>query len=142
MDITIHNGILDQTLKPVHIGIHEGKIAVVSESDIPPGERSIDAGWGDGLAPLHRLALPPGKRLPGSGAKSERHAERSDRHLRGHQAEARYHRTSCDVQMRVAREAIANGTLWMRSHVDIDHIGKLRLLESVLAARQAVKGLF
>ena len=37
---------------------------------------------------------------------------------------------------RVIRTAVANGTLWLRSHVDIDHIAKLSILEGVTAARE------
>ena len=40
---------------------------------------------------------------------------------------------------RVMRTAVANGTLWLRSHVDIDHIAKLSILEGVAAARERIK---
>jgi len=43
MDLTLHNEILDTTLKPVHIGINGGKIIEVSESEIIQGEKVIDA---------------------------------------------------------------------------------------------------
>jgi cytosine deaminase len=40
---------------------------------------------------------------------------------------------------RVIERAIANGTLWLRSHVDIDHIAKLSILNGVAAARDKYK---
>jgi cytosine deaminase len=141
MEITIHNAILDKTLKPVNIGIQGGKIAVVSEGEIPRGERAIDA-EGAMVSPpfidahfhLENAYLEQTPNLSGTLQEAiEIYAEIKPK------------LDAADIlrrTLRVAREAIANGTLWMRSHVDIDHIGKLRLLESVLAARQAVKGFF
>ena len=43
MDLTIHNALHDKTLETVHLGIQDGKINKVSQDEIPPGERSIDA---------------------------------------------------------------------------------------------------
>ena len=42
---------------------------------------------------------------------------------------------------RALRTAVANGTLWLRSHVDIDHIAKLSILEGVVAARDKYRDL-
>jgi cytosine deaminase len=141
MDITIHNAILDKTLKPVNIGIRDGNIAVVSESEIPPGARSIEAGGAmvsppfiDSHFHLENAYLDQVPNLSGTLN------EAIDIY-----ADIKQKLDTPDIvrrTARVARDAIANGTLWMRSHVDIDHIGKLRLLESVLAAREAVRGYF
>jgi cytosine deaminase len=141
MDLTLHNAILDRTLKPIHIGIQDGKISIVSESVISPGRRSIDAGGA--------MVSPPfidshfhleNAYLDGTPNISGTLQEAIEIY-----AEIKQKLDTPDIvrrTMQVARDAIANGTLWMRSHVDIDHIGKLRLLEGVLAAREAVKGFF
>ena len=44
MDLTIHHALLDTTLRSVNLGIQDGKIAVISEEEIPAGKRSIEAG--------------------------------------------------------------------------------------------------
>jgi cytosine deaminase len=41
----------------------------------------------------------------------------------------------------VLRAALANGTFWMRNHVDIDQLAKLRLLEGIVATREKFKGI-
>lgn len=141
MEITIHHAILDQTLEPVNIGIENQKIAIVSTGEIPPGERAIEAGGAmvsppfiDSHFHLENAYLDQRPNLSGTLNEAiEIYAEIKQK------------LDTPDIvrrTMRVARDAIANGTLWMRSHVDIDHIGKLHLLESVLAAREAVKEYF
>lgn len=47
-----------------------------------------------------------------------------------------------DRASRIIREAISNGTLYMRTHVDIDTIGGLKPLEGVLLAKEAFKDIF
>jgi len=141
MDITIHHAILDRTLKPVNLGIKDGIIALVSEGDIPPGKRAIDAGGAmvsppfiDSHFHLENAFLNDVPNLSGTLH------EAIDIY-----AELKKKLDAPDIvrrTIRVAREAISNGTLWMRCHVDIDHIAKLRLLEGVLAAREAVEGVF
>ena len=41
----------------------------------------------------------------------------------------------------MVKTAVAHGTLWLRSHVDIDHIAKLSILKGVAAARDAYRDL-
>jgi cytosine deaminase len=43
---------------------------------------------------------------------------------------------------RIIREAISHGTLYMRTHVDIDTIGGLKPLEGVLLAKEDYKDIF
>ncbi len=45
-----------------------------------------------------------------------------------------------DRSGQVIRAAVANGILWLRSHVDIDHIAKFSILKGVVAAREAIPG--
>ncbi len=141
MDITIHHAVLDKTLSPVHIGIQDGKIAVVSSSEIFPGRRAIEAGGAmvsppfiDSHFHLENAYLSEVPNLSGTLHEAiEIYAEIKKK------------LDAPDIVRRtfqVAHDAISNGTLWMRSHVDIDHIAKLHLLEGVLAARQAVSDFF
>jgi len=59
-------------------------------------------------------------------------------------AKVKHHLTTEDIVARASQAlwaALANGTLWLRSHVDIDHIAKLEILEKVAVARQKFEGL-
>ena len=57
MDITIHHALLDKTLSPVHLGIKDGKIAVVSASENSSRQAGYRGRRGDGFTSLHQLPL-------------------------------------------------------------------------------------
>jgi len=141
MDITIHNATHDKTLSPVNIGIKDGIIATISETEIPPGEQSFEASGAmvsppfiDSHFHLENAFL---SKIPNLSGTLQEAIEIY--------ADVKKKLAAPDIvrrTIRVAREAIANGTLWMRSHVDIDHIAKLRLLDCVRSAREMVSNFF
>ncbi len=138
MDLTIHNGSSDSTGQPVNIGISNGKIALVAMDEITPGNRVIDAQGG--------MVSPP-------FIESHFHLENALLWDRPNQsgtlreaieiyAEIKKQLDTPDIVRRstlALRSAVANGALWMRNHVDIDHIAKLKLLEGVVAVREKFK---
>ncbi len=143
MDLTIHNALHDQTLKTVHLGIQDGKIAQVSDSEISPGEKSIDAG-GAMVSPaliephfhIENALLWDTDNLNNSGTL----LEAIDIY-----ADVKVKLTDEDIMQRAIltiHEALKHGTLWMRNHVDIDQYAKLDLLRGVVAARDKFKGIF
>ncbi len=138
MNLTIHNASSDTTGSPVNIGINNGNIAVVTGDDIAPGDRAIDA--------RGCMVSPP-------FIESHFHLENALLWDTPNQsgtlreaieiyAEIKQHLDTPDIVRRstlALRAAAANGTLWMRNHVDIDHIAKLKLLEGIVAAREKFK---
>ncbi len=138
MDLTIHNGSSDSTGQPVNIGISNGKIALVAMDEITPGNRVIDA--------QGAMVSPP-------FIESHFHLENALLWDRPNQsgtlreaieiyAEIKKQLDTPDIVRRstlALRSAVANGALWMRNHVDIDHIAKLKLLEGVVAVREKFK---
>jgi cytosine/creatinine deaminase len=141
MDLVIRNGISDRTGTPIEVGITGGKIAAVQESGLPQGTMEIDA-EGCMISPAFvephfhlENALIWGEAINQSGTLQE--------------AIDLYAviKPELSVENIVARAstaieaAIGYGTLWMRSHVDIDQVGKLRLLEGQLAVREKYQGL-
>lgn len=139
MDFTIHNAILDTTLEPVHLGIQDGKIAVLSREPIAPGERSFDA--------RGAMVSPP-------FAEAHFHLENAmlwdtpNRSGTLREAIEIYAGIKKNLgtenlverSTKVLRTALSNGTLWLRNHVDIDQVAQLRLLEGILAAREKFAG--
>ncbi len=141
MDLVIRNGLSDQTNEPIEVGILDGLIAAVDSSGLPPGAIEIDAGGG--------LVSP---------AFIESHFHLENAYLWDgminqsgtlHEAIELYAQIKHDLTIedmvaragRVIRTAVANGTLWLRSHVDIDHIAKLSILAGGAAAREAYRDL-
>lgn len=141
MDLVIRNGISDTTYEPLEVGIQCGKIQAIATDGLLPAEQEIDAEGGiispAFLDPHFHLenALIWGNPINQSGtleeaielyAQIKRDMPIKDIIERGAQA---------------LRMAISFGTLWMRSHVDIDQIGGLHMLEGVVALRQQFSNL-
>jgi cytosine deaminase len=135
MDIVIRNGISDQDGEPLEVGIENGVIATVAAHVSQSGKRELDAA-GCMISP----------------AFFESHFHLENAYLWDglinqsgtlHEAIEIYAKVKHDLTVediversgRVIERALANGTLWMRSHVDIDHIAKLSILNGVRAAR-------
>lgn len=136
MELVIRNGISDTTYEPIEVGIQDGKIQAIAPDGLPPAGREIDAEGGiispAFLDPHFHLenALIWGDPVNQSGtlkeaidlyAQIKREMPVNDILTRGTKA---------------LRLAIGYGTLWMRSHVDIDQIGGLHLLEGVAELRR------
>ena len=143
MEITIHNAILDTTLKPVSLRICDGKITSVSSNEIPAGFRSIDA-KGAMVSPafiethfhVENALIWDVDNLNKSGTLREAIDIYADIKVN------LTIRNIVDRATQTINEAIANGTLWMRNHVDIDQYAKLDLLAGVVAAREKFKDVF
>lgn len=143
LNITLHNAILDTTLEFVNICITNEKISLVSKEQIPEGDRSIDAN-GAMISPafiethfhIENALIWDIDNLNNSGTLREAIDKYS---------EVKVGLTTKNILERATftiHEAISNGTLWMRNHVDIDQYAKLNLLKSVVAVREKFKDVF
>jgi len=139
VDLVIRNGISDTTGKPIEVGISKEKIVAVAESGLPQGVEEIDAQGGmvspAFLEPHFHLenALIWGEELNHSGTLHEAiflYAQIKP----ALSVEDIVKRASRALQM-----SIGFGTQWMRSHVDIDQVGKLQLLAGQVAVREKFK---
>ncbi|MEN8241390.1 MAG: amidohydrolase family protein [Chloroflexota bacterium] len=139
MDLTIHHALDDNTLKPINIGIKDGKIVKVSEAEIAPGNRAIQAN-GAMVSPafvephfhLENAVMPEYVNHSGTLGEAIKIAEEIKDQL-----------TSDDIMRRstiALREAILHGALWLRNHIDVDEVAKLGLFESISAVRDKFKG--
>ena len=143
MDLTIHNALHDKTLKPVHLGINQGKIDKLSEEPITPGVNSIDA-QGAMVSPA---LIEPHFHIENALVWDEDNLNKSGtlREAIDIYADVKMKFTDEDIVARATRtihEALKHGTIWMRNHVDIDQYAKLDLLRGVAAAREKFKDVF
>jgi cytosine deaminase len=143
MDLTIHNALHDKTLKPIHLGINQGKIDELSEEAILPGAKSIDA-QGAMVSPAF---IEPHFHIENALVWDEDNLNQSGtlREAIDIYADVKMNFTTEDIVQRSTKtihEALRHGTLWMRNHVDIDQYAKLDLLEGVVAAREKFKDIF
>ncbi|MCB9419057.1 MAG: amidohydrolase family protein [Ardenticatenaceae bacterium] len=141
MDLVIRNGISDSTGEPIEVGIEGGVITAVSNTPLPSAKQEIDAA---------------GMMISPAFIESHFHLENAylwdgliNQSGTLHEAIEIYARVKHDLTVddivkragQVVHTAVANGTLWLRSHVDIDHIAKLSILRGVAAAREAYRDL-
>ena len=143
MDLTIHNTLHDKTLEIIHVGIRDGKIANVSQDEITPGEKVIDA-QGAMISPA---LIEPHFHIENSLIWDTDNLNQSGtlREAIDIYAEVKVNLTPDDILRRATQtihEAISHGTLWMRNHVDIDQYSKLDLLHAVVAVREKFKHVF
>jgi cytosine deaminase len=136
MDLVIRNGISDTTGQAIEVGITNGLITAVAPGGLPPAEREIDAAGGM-ISPAFiesHFHLENALLWDGAINQSGTLAEAIELY-----AHIKKNLPIKDIVARaglVVQAAVANGTLWLRSHVDIDHIAKLSLLAGVAATRQ------
>ncbi len=141
MDLVIRNGLSDQTGTPIEVGITDGVIVAVEPSGMPTGAKEIDAGGGL-ISPAFiesHFHLENAYLWDGMINQSGTLQEAIEIY-----AKIKHDLTVEDMVERagqVIKTAVSHGTLWLRSHVDIDHIAKLSILEGVAAAREAYKDL-
>ncbi len=141
MDLVIRNGISDTTLKPIEVGIQDGVITAIQSGGLASGEQEIDA-EGRLISPAlieSHFHLENAYLWDGLINQSGTLHEAIDLY-----AKVKHNLTTEDIVKRsgrALRAAVANGTLWLRSHVDIDHIAKLSILKGVAAAREQYKDL-
>lgn len=138
MNITIHNALMDNSLEPVNIGIKDGKIETITTNVIDPGTQSIDAQGGLVIPPFFESHFHLDNTLLWGDYKTHDLHEAIEAFAR-----AKVNMDTSDILRRsteTLRLCLANGVLWLRSQVDIDHIGQLRLLEGVKAVKELFAG--
>ncbi|MEA3334770.1 MAG: amidohydrolase family protein [Chloroflexota bacterium] len=141
MDLVIRNGISDSTGEAIEVGIEKGLIKAVAAAGLPQAKTEIDAG-GCMVSPAFfesHFHLENALLWDGMINQSGTLGEAIEIY-----AQVKHDLTVDDIVQRsgqVLKAAVANGTLWLRSHVDIDHIARLGILEGVSAARQVYQDL-
>jgi cytosine deaminase len=135
-DLVIRNAVSDKTGEPVEIGITAGVITAIAQEGLPAGAKEIDAAGGmvspaflESHFHLENALLWDGL-LNQSGTL--------------HEAIELYAAVKTQLSVediversgQALRAAVGHGTLWLRSHVDIDHIAGLNILKGVMAARE------
>lgn len=141
MDIVIRNAVSDKTGEAIEVGIEAGVITAVSTTPLPSAHQEIDA-QGGMVSPAFiesHFHLENGLLWDGFINQSGTLEEAIEIY-----AKVKHDLTVKDIVQRaeiVLKTAVANGTLWLRSHVDIDHIAKLNILKGVTAAREATRDL-
>jgi cytosine deaminase len=139
MDLTIHHAILDTTLEPVNIGIDGGKIVSISQDEIAPGQQFFDV-QGSMISPAF---IEPHFHLENSLLGAVPNNSGTLQEAIKIYAGIKKNLDTPDIVYRSTKtlnEALANGVLWMRNNVDIDHVAKLRLLKGVVAVQEKFKG--
>ncbi|MBE2201208.1 MAG: amidohydrolase family protein [Anaerolinea sp.] len=141
MDLVIRNGRSDHG-QPIEVGIETGVItAVSSPNTLPSAAQEIDARGGM-ISPAFiesHFHLENALLWDGLINQSGTLEEAIEIY-----AKVKHDLTVEDIVARagiVVKTAVANGTLWLRSHVDIDHIARLSILRGVAAARDVYRDL-
>jgi cytosine/creatinine deaminase len=140
MDIIIQNALLDKTMQGTNIGIENGVISKISKGKIGEAKQTFDA--------QGNLVVPPF---------FESHFHLDNTLLWGDVNQSGTLREAIELYARrkeimdiddiveraseTLRMCLANGVTWVRSHVDIDDIGQLKLLEGVKAAKEKFAGI-
>ncbi|MCB8947827.1 MAG: amidohydrolase family protein [Ardenticatenaceae bacterium] len=138
MDLVIRNGRSEHG-QPIEVGIEAGVITAVSSTTLPSAPQEIDARGGM-ISPAFiesHFHLENALLWDGLINQSGTLEEAIEIYAR-----VKHDLTVEDIVERsgtVVKTAVANGTLWLRSHVDIDHIAKLSILRGVAAARDAYR---
>lgn len=136
MELVIKNAFLEGREGTYNIGIHQGMIVSIDESQIPAAEHEIDADGGmvspAFIDPHFHLenALLWNRAVNKSGTLREAIELYAD--IKKNMAQDDIIARASDA----LRMAIENGTLWLRNHVDIDQVGQLNLLDAILAVRE------
>ncbi len=140
MDLVIRNARHDRTGQRVDVGIADGVIVAVAPEGVGPGARELDAG-GALISPalieshfhLENALLWD---VPNRSGTLEEAIRLYAAIKRDMPADDIMRRASA-----VLREAVANGVLWLRCHVDIDRVAQLRILDAILAVRERFRDL-
>ena len=138
-DLTVHNANLDGTGELVNAGILDGKIAVIQAEELAPGSVAVDAAG----AMLSPALIDPHFHLENALLGHVVNASGTLREAIQLYAAVKRDMSRADIIRRASaalREAIANGTLWLRNHVDIDQVAGLRLLDAIVEVRDLFAG--
>jgi cytosine/creatinine deaminase len=141
MDLVIRNARSDQTGECIEVGIKDGVIAALAADGLSAGDQEIDADGGM-LSPAFAEAhfhLENALIWDGALNHSGTLEEAIDVYAvikKDMPVEDIVNRASIAL-----RTAIGNGVQWFRSHVDIDQVGQLRLLQGNVAVRERFQDL-
>ncbi len=139
MEITIHNAHIEANDHPVHVGIQDGQIAAIQNNDLPAGQLAIDAAG----ALLSPAFVDPHFHLENALLNQTVNQSGKLREAIDLYAQIKRDMSTANIVERATRAlrlAVANGTLWMRNHVDIDQIAQLRLLDAICEVRARFAG--
>jgi cytosine deaminase len=135
-DLVVRNAISDTTGQPIEVGITGGVITAIAASGLPAGAQEIDAEGGMLSPALLESHFHLENALLWEGVINQSGTLHEAIEL---YAGVKQRLTVDDIVQRAGlalTAAAANGVLWLRSHVDIDHIAKLSILKGVVAARE------
>jgi cytosine/creatinine deaminase len=139
MDLTIHHARVENRNNPVNVGISAGKIVALQEEALPPGQMTIDAAG----ALLSPAFVDPHFHLENALLHESVNHSGTLREAINIYADIKRDMSCANIVGRATRAlrlAVANGTLWMRNHVDIDQVAQLRLLEAICEVRDRFAG--
>jgi len=140
MEIVIRNAILDRTGEPVEIGVEAGKIACMQKKCPQKGETELDAQGGIVSSAFVEPHFHLENALMGDIVNKSGTLDEAIKIY----ASIKQDMTREDIIDRATRGlrlALSNGTLWLRSHVDIDQIAKLYLLKAEVTVQEKFKNL-
>ncbi|KAA3665108.1 MAG: hypothetical protein DWQ04_02280 [Chloroflexi bacterium] len=141
MDLVIRNGISDKTGEAIEVGIDGGVITAVSATPLPPATQELDAAGGMISPAFFESHFHLENAFLWDGLINQTGTLHEAIEI---YAKVKHDLAADDIVARsgeVVKTAVSNGTLWLRSHVDIDHIAKLSILKGVAAAKEAYKEL-
>ena len=140
MDFTIHDAFVDQKYEKVDIGIENGLIKEISLGSLPKGKESIDAKGCLVVPPFFESHFHLDNSLLSGGINQSG----SLREAITLYTEKKENMTIDDIVSRASETlklCLVNGVCYLRSHVDIDTVGKLKLLEGVKKAKDLFSGI-
>lgn len=145
-DLVLRNAYLAERDKIVDIAISGEKIVKISKKVEGKGEREIDAegnlvspGFVDSHMHMDKSLIATGERVP-------KYNELPYDKERCMKWCLEYHKTASVKEMEqhvleLAQMAVANGTLYIRTHADVDRLARTKGVEGVMAARNKLKDL-
>jgi cytosine deaminase len=140
MNLTIHNAVLDRGLRTVNIGIENGLISKISSDPIPRAEKTIDANGSLVTPPFFESHFHLDNTLLVGGINQSGSLKEAIELYTAEKGEM----TEDDIFERASETlklCLTNGVCYLRSHVDIDPVGKLKLLEGVKRAKERFSGI-
>lgn len=141
MDLVIRNGISDKTGEPIEVRIEAGVITAVSTTPLPSATQELDAAGGMISPAFFESHFHLENAFLWDGLINQTGTLHEAIEI---YANVKHELAVDDIVARsgeVVKTAVSHGTLWLRSHVDIDHIAKLSILKGVAAAKEAYKEL-
>ena len=144
--LMIRNAYLRESNEGCDIAISGDRIAEISRNHPGKGEKEIDAG-GKFVSPAFIDShTHMDKSFTGSGARQPKYYEAPYARDRSIQIGLEYYRHAPveEIQRHVIQHAllqIKNGTLYTRTHVDVDQVVRTKAVEAVIAARKELRGL-